>query len=62
MSKGGMPQTGEGRQHLLVGPEGEAVNDAILDHVAEPIEVQGQLKQQGGLSIFFMDPKTLKRL
>lgn len=56
------PESDQALQFVLVGPGGEAVNELILDHVAEPIEVQGVLKEQGGLSILFMDPTSLKRL
>ncbi|MEM7385994.1 MAG: hypothetical protein AAF514_13725 [Verrucomicrobiota bacterium] len=49
-------------QHLLVGPEGEPINEAILDFVAEPVEVSGQRSMVGDRSVLKIDPQTIKRL
>ncbi len=67
--KGGIPpilvtaMEGEGVAHfLLVGASGEPVNAAVLDFIAEPIEVSGLLSQLGDLRILRMDPESLRRL
>lgn len=48
--------------YLLVSNDGSPVNKQILDMVAEPIEITGDLMQQGSLKIFRADPSTYRRL
>lgn len=65
---GGIPPIllvrGEGgpRHLLLVDSEGAAVNPHILDKVAEPLEITGQLRRLGTLEILYADPSTYLRL
>ena len=66
---GGIPpilvaQTADGKlaHYLLVGPDGGAVNAAVIDYAAEPVEVSGTLKIVGGRKVLYSDLDTLKRL
>lgn len=52
---------GMAQYYLLVSPTGEPINKDILDLVAEPVDVTGELIQQGELLILKTDPKTIKR-
>ncbi|MEW6157942.1 MAG: hypothetical protein AB1813_10950 [Verrucomicrobiota bacterium] len=47
---------------LLVSSDGRAVNQEVLDLVAEPVEITGELEQQGDWLILRADPATYKRL
>lgn len=44
---------GEARYVLLVGEQGQAINEDILPLVAEPVTVTGELRQRGGQLILF---------
>lgn len=46
----------------LVSDSGEAVNDQILDYVAEPVEVEGRVTRQGDQLFFFINPKDIRRI
>jgi hypothetical protein len=46
----------------LVSDEGHAVNQAVLDFVAEPVEIGGLLLRDGGTLILRSDPATYRRL
>jgi uncharacterized membrane protein len=66
--QGGIPpvllvRDGEGRASyvLLVKEDGSPLNADILDLVAEPISVTGQLKRQGKLLILFANPDRFSR-
>lgn len=50
------------RQLLLLGPEGEAVNDRILHAVAEPVEITGEVFVAGDVWTLFADLDTLRSL
>jgi hypothetical protein len=47
---------------LLVSSDGRPVNKQVLDMVAEPIEITGEVMRQGELSILRADPATYRRL
>jgi len=47
---------------LLVSSEGNPVNKQVLDLVAEPIEITGQVERQGELLILRADPATYRRV
>lgn len=47
--------------HLLIGKDGESVNAAVLDYVAEPVEVTGALERHGGLTFLRIDAATQVR-
>ena len=46
---------------LLVSNDGRPVNKQVLDMVAEPVQITGEVVQQGELAIFRADPSTYKR-
>jgi hypothetical protein len=47
---------------LLVSSDGRPVNKQVLDMVAEPVQITGEVVQQGELSILRADPSTYKRI
>lgn len=47
---------------LLVSAEGKPVNKQVLDLVAEPLEITGNVERQGELLILRADPATYRRL
>jgi hypothetical protein len=47
---------------LLVSNDGRPVNKQVLDMVAEPVQVTGEVLRQGELSILRADPSTYKRV
>lgn len=47
---------------FLVAPNGEPVNARVLDYVAEPIEVDGEVVRLGDLFVMHADPSSYRRL
>lgn len=47
---------------LLVSADGHAVNDQVLDMVAEPLQITGEVERQDNLLILRADPKSYQRL
>lgn len=47
---------------LLVSAEGKPVNKQVLDLVAEPVEITGNVERQGELLILRADPTTYRKL
>ena len=47
---------------LLVSADGKPVNQQILDLVAEPVEITGEVERQGDLLILRADPATYRRI
>ena len=47
---------------LLVSAEGKAVNKEVLDMVAEPVEVTGEIERQGDMLVLRSDPSTYRRV
>ena len=47
---------------LLVSVEGKPVNKQVLDMVAEPLEITGEVERQGELLILRADPATYRKL
>jgi hypothetical protein len=47
---------------LLVSDLGKPVNKQVLDLVAEPVEITGEVQRQGELLIMRADPATYRRL
>ena len=47
---------------LLVSPDGKPVNQQVLDLVAEPVQITGEVERQGELLILRADPKTILRI
>ena len=46
---------------LLVDPERRAVNDRVLDRVAEPVEITGRLLREGDTWLLAADPAAYRR-
>lgn len=53
---------GPGIYLLLVSTEGKPVNKQVLDLVAEPVEITGEVVRQGELLILRADPVTYRRV
>jgi len=47
---------------LLVSAEGKPVNQQVLDLVAEPVQITGEVERQGELLILRANPKTILRI
>jgi hypothetical protein len=47
---------------LLVSAEGKPVNKQVLDFVAEPVAISGEVERQGELLILRADPSTYRRV
>ena len=56
------PKGEPAKYFLLVSADGKAVNKQVLDLVAEPVEITGQVERQGDLMILRADPNTYLRL
>lgn len=48
--------------YLLVGPDGQTINQEVLPFVAEPIEVTGEVVMMGDVRVLRAAPATFKRL
>jgi hypothetical protein len=47
---------------LLVSVDGKPVNKQVLDMVAEPVQITGEVERQGDLLILLADPATYRRI
>ena len=47
---------------LLVSADGKSVNKQVLEIVAEPVEITGEVERQGELLILRADPTTYRKL
>jgi hypothetical protein len=47
---------------LLVSADGRPVNQQVLDFVAEPVQITGEVERQGQLLILRADPATYRRI
>jgi hypothetical protein len=56
------PKGEPAKYFLLVSADGKPINKQVLDLVAEPVEITGQLERQGDLTILRADPKTYRKL
>jgi hypothetical protein len=56
------PKTGPPLYFLLVSGDGHAVKKEVLDMVAEPVQVTGDVERQGELLVLRADPKTFRRV
>ncbi len=54
--------SGETTYLLLVSAEGHTVNKDVLDMVAEPVEITGEVVQHENLLILHADPSTYRRI
>ena len=55
------PKTGSPLYFLLVSGDGRAVNKEVLDMVAEPVQITGEVERQGELLVLRADPQTYRR-
>ena len=46
----------------LLGKDGKPINKQILDFVAEPVEMTGEVKRKGDQLYFYSNPNLIKRL
>lgn len=53
---------GRRAQLLLVGPSGEPLNHEVLDFVAEPVEVTGDVIRAGDALVLHANVRTIRRL
>jgi hypothetical protein len=56
------PKDGPAIYLLLVSADGKPVNHQVLDLVAEPVEISGEVERQGELLILSADPATYRRI
>jgi len=47
---------------LLEGADGRAINDAVLDYVAEPLEITGRVERHDDMLVLKAEPNTFRRL
>ncbi len=45
---------------LLVAPDGGSVNREVLEFVAQPIEISGEVVRQGDLLVLYADPASYR--
>jgi hypothetical protein len=55
------PKTGPPLYFLLVSGDGHAVNKEVLDMVAEPVQITGEVERQGELLVLRANPRTYRR-
>ena len=49
-------KNGEANYCLLVGPNGEAINQLVLEYVADQIQICGELKEEDDWLVLYTDP------
>jgi hypothetical protein len=54
--------TGQAAHYLLTGADGRAVNREVLELVAEPVEISGDVERHGELLVLRSEPATYRRL
>lgn len=67
--RGGVPAmfvvkdgSGNKSELWLVSQHGQAVNEFVLDYVAEPVELRGEVIREGDFLFFIINPTEIKRL
>jgi len=50
------------RYYLLTGLDGKAINGEVLDFVAEPVSITGNLRRHNETMVLEIDPITIQRL
>lgn len=67
--RGGIPalfvvkdRSGNVSELWLLSPEGKPVNQEILDYVAEPVEMTGEVRRTGDQLFFYSNPESIRRL
>ncbi len=57
-----MNEKGERNYYLIVGPDGEKMNETVQDYVAEPVEVEARAVQQDDWVVLYVKDKNIKRV
>jgi hypothetical protein len=57
-----MNEKGEKNYYLIVGPNGEKMNEAVQDFVAEPVEIEARAVQQDDWVILYVKNKMINRV
>ncbi|MEO0470136.1 MAG: hypothetical protein AAF206_10985 [Bacteroidota bacterium] len=57
-----MKENGETDYIILVGPEGEMLNDQVLDKVAEPVRIKGKMAQVNDWWIMHLNSNDIVRI
>lgn len=57
-----MNEKGEKNYYLLVGPNGEKMNETVQDYVAEPVEIEARSVQLDDWVILYVKDKNIKRI
>lgn len=57
-----MNEKGAMNYYLVVGPNGEKMNEAVRDYVAEPVELEARVVQQDDWVILYVNDKNMKRI
>jgi hypothetical protein len=55
-------EKGESNYYLVVGTDGEKMNKAVRDFVAEPVSIEARVVQQGDWIILFVGKESIKRI
>jgi hypothetical protein len=57
-----MNEKGEKNYYLVVGPNGEKMNEVVQDYVAGPVEIEARAVQQDDWLILYVKDKNIKRI
>jgi hypothetical protein len=55
-------EKGESNYYLIVGPNGEKINEAVQDIVAEPVSIEARVMQQDDWIILYTGKENIKRI
>jgi len=55
-------EKGESNYYLIIGPNGEKINEAVQDIVAEPVSIEARVVQQNDWIILYTDKEKIKRI
>ena len=55
-------EKGESNYYLIVGPNGEKMNEAVQDVVAEPVSIEAKVVQQDDWIILYTSKESIKRI
>ena len=55
-------EKGESNYYLIVGPNGEKINEAVQDLVAEPVSIEARVVQQDDWIILYTGKENIKRI
>ncbi|HKC35989.1 MAG TPA: hypothetical protein VKB95_08000 [Chitinophagaceae bacterium] len=55
-------EKGESNYYLIVGPNGEKMNEAVQDVVAEPVSIEARVVQQDDWIILYTGKESIRRI